>query len=207
MLTVPISDSATVVEGQASVLKTLPDFSLSSQRCANQLQQRIDLILLAIEALEVNAASKMLESAEGLGLQSLVPHSLALWRLRSTNPWRRSYNRIPLTLDQAKALVAIAHYQAKPLSVTIRQLLTAEQQMRAKRLPVGTNFLLSDYLSQFRSHFSSRMNPRRAKVSVLLSSEPAMDDFALGLLNQLLFCTGTIGMQRLWISLFDGEVA
>ena len=202
-----MSDSATVVEEQASVLKTLPDFSLSSQRCASQLQQRIDLILLAIEALEVNAASKMVESAESLGLKSIVPHSLALWRLRCTNPWRQSYNRTPLTLDQAKALVAIAHYQAKPLNVTIRQLLTAEQQMRAKQLPVGANFLLSDYLSQFRSHFSSRMNPRRARVSVLLSSEPAMDDFALGLLNQLLFCTGTIGMQRLWISLFDGEVA
>ena len=91
--------------------------------------------------------------------------------------------------------------------VQIRQLLVAEQQMRAKQLPVSTNFALSSYLEQFRSHFSSRMNPRRAKVSVLLASEAAMDDFALGLLNQLLFCTGTIGMQRLWISLFDGEVA
>ncbi|MEL6162516.1 MAG: DUF3038 domain-containing protein, partial [Cyanobacteria bacterium J06628_3] len=26
------------------------------------------------------------------------------------------------------------------------------------------------------------------------------------LLAQLLFCTGTAGMQRFWISLFDGEV-
>lgn len=202
-----MSDSVAVAEEQASILKTLPDFSLSSQRCATQLQQRIDLILLAIEALEVGSATKMLESAESLGLQSLIPHTLALWRLRCTNPWRRSYNRNPLTLEQAKALVAIAYAQAKPLNVPIRQLLIAERQMRAKQLPVGTNFLLSDYLDQFRSHFSSRMNPRRAKVSILLGSEPAMNDFALGLLNQLLFCTGTIGMQRLWISLFDGEVA
>ncbi|AGF52538.1 sll0413 [Synechocystis sp. PCC 6803] len=207
MLTSPMSDAAVVVEEQAAVLKTLPDFPLSNQRCASQLQQRLDLLLLAIEALDVGSASKMLASAESLGLQSIIPHALALWRLRCTNPWRRSYNRTLLTLDQAKALTAIAHYQAKPLNVTMRQLLIAERQMRAKQLPVGTNFLLSDYLDQFRSHFSSRMNPRRAKVSVLLASEPAMDDFALGLLNQLMFCTGTIGMERLWISLFDGEVA
>jgi hypothetical protein len=202
-----MSDSVAVVEAQALVLKTLPDFSLSSQRCATQLQQQVDLILLAIEALEVGAAEKMLESAATLGLQNLIPNSLILWRLRCTNPWRRSYNRTTLTLDQAKALVAIAHHQAKPLMVQIRQLLVAEQQMRAKQLPVSTNFALSSYLDQFRSHFSSRMNPRRAKVSVLLASETALDDFALGLLNQLLFCTGTIGMQRFWISLFDGEVA
>ena len=141
-----MSDSVAVVEAQALVLKTLPDFSLSSQRCATQLQQQMDLILLAIEALEVGAAEKMLESAESLGLKSLVPNSLILWRLRCTNPWRRSYNRTPLTLEQAKALVAIAHYQAKPLMVQIRQLLVAEQQMRAKQLPVGTNFALSSYL-------------------------------------------------------------
>jgi hypothetical protein len=202
-----MSDSVAVVEAQAPVLKTLPDFSLSSQRCATQLQQQVDLILLAIEALEVGAAEKMLESAATLGLQNLIPNSLILWRLRCTNPWRRSYNRTTLTLDQAKALVAIAHHRAKPLMVQIRQLLVAEQQMRAKQLPVSTNFALSSYLDQFRSHFSSRMNPRRAKVSVLLASETALDDFALGLLNQLLFCTGTIGMERFWISLFDGEVA
>ncbi|MEY2983633.1 MAG: hypothetical protein RLZZ568_250 [Cyanobacteriota bacterium] len=202
-----MSDSVAVVDSQTPILKTLPDFSLSSQRCATQLQQRIDLLLLAIEALEVGAAEKMLASAEQLGLQPLVPNSLVLWRYRCTNPWRQSYHRTPLTLEQAKALVAIAHHQAKPLIVEIRQLLVAEQQMRRKKLPVGTSFALSSYLEQFRSHFSSRMNPRRAKVSVLLASEPAMDDFALGLLNQLLFCTGTIGMQRLWISLFDGEVA
>ena len=97
-----MSDSVAVVEAQALVLKTLPDFSLSSQRCATQLQQQMDLILLAIEALEVGAAEKMLESAESLGLKSLVPNSLILWRLRCTNPWRRSYNRTPPPLNRPK---------------------------------------------------------------------------------------------------------
>jgi hypothetical protein len=33
-----------------------------------------------------------------------------------------------------------------------------------------------------------------------------LDELAISLLNQLIFCTGTSGMERLWISLFDGEV-
>jgi hypothetical protein len=49
------------------------------------------------------------------------------------------------------------------------------------------------------------MNPRRSGVAAYKSSEK-LDELALRLLEQLLFCTGTAGMQRFWISLFDGEV-
>jgi hypothetical protein len=39
------------------------------------------------------------------------------------------------------------------------------------------------------------------------SSDERLNELALELLSQLLFCTGTSGVQRLWISLFDGEVS
>jgi hypothetical protein len=51
------------------------------------------------------------------------------------------------------------------------------------------------------------MNPCRAKVSAYLASEEDLNDFALSLLKQLLFIKGTTGIQRFWVSLFDGEVA
>jgi len=41
---------------------------------------------------------------------------------------------------------------------------------------------------------------------MVYGSDEKLDELALDLLAQLLFCTGTSGMQRLWISLFDGEV-
>jgi hypothetical protein len=149
----------------------------------------------------------MLQSAKQLELDKIIKNRIYLWRLRCSNPWRRSYTRNILTTDQAKALAILAHYRAKQLTVPLRQLLLAEQQMREKGLPVTGNFLLSDYLERFRSHFRSRMNPRRAKVSVFLENEGELNDFALSLLNQVLFLTGTMGLQRFWISLFDGEVA
>jgi hypothetical protein len=49
------------------------------------------------------------------------------------------------------------------------------------------------------------MNPRRTLS--LYDSDAALNELALNQLTRLLFCTGTSGMQRLWISLFDGEVA
>ncbi len=202
-----MSDSNPSVESKPIVLDGLPDFTISGQRCAARLQQHIDLLLLALEALELGASEKMLTTVKDFNLQDIIKNRIALWRLRSSNPWRRAYTRDTLTIEQAKALVIIASYRVKPLTIQIRQLLLAEQQMREKGLPVTCHFLLAEYLDQFRAHFRSRMNPRRAKVSVYLASEDDLNELALLLLKQLLFCTGTTGLQRFWISLFDGEVA
>ena len=49
------------------------------------------------------------------------------------------------------------------------------------------------------------MNFRRAGVAAY-SGDTEIDQLALSLLQNLLFCTGTSGMPRFWISLFDGEV-
>ncbi|GCE60775.1 MAG: DUF3038 domain-containing protein [Microcystis sp. 53598_E5] len=188
------------------ILSVLPDFPIASQQCALHLQQHIDLMLLALESLEVGAGEALLALCKELGLDKIVKNRIIFWRLRCTNPWRISYTLDRLTLDQAKALVIIASYRAKPLAISIRQLLLARQQMESKGLPVDNNFLLSEYLERFRSNFRSRMNPRRAKVSVYLADENALNELALSLLDRLLFCTGTTGMQRFWISLFDGEI-
>lgn len=202
-----MSDSNSATDSKPVILEVLPDFPISGEHCAIKIQQKIDLILLAIEALELGGSEHMLATAKQLELQGIIKNRIWLWRLRCTNPWRRSYVRNSLTLEQAKALAIVASYRAKQLTVNIRKLLLAEQQMRQKGLPLDNHFLLSEYLEQFRSHFRSRMNPRRAKVGVYLASEDELNELALSLLNQLLFCTGTTGMQRFWIGLFDGEVA
>jgi hypothetical protein len=178
-----------------------------TESCSRATQQQIDLMMLALEALELGGAEKMLAIAQELELDSIITNKVVFWRLRCTNPWRRTHFRRSLQIDQAKALTLIICYRARQLTVLIRQLLLAEQQLREKGLPLDSHFRLSTYLEQFRAHFRSRMNPRRAKISVYLASEEKLDELALLLLNQLLFCTGTMGMQRFWISLFDGEVA
>lgn len=148
----------------------------------------------------------MLFAAKELELQNVVKNRVALWRMRSSNPLRRSYTRRPLTLEEAKALVIIASHLARRLTVLIRQLLLAYQQLHEKQVPLENHFRLSEYLERFRAHFRSRMNPRRAKVAIY-SSDEKLNELAISLLSQLLFCTGTSGMQRFWSSLFDGEVA
>lgn len=201
-----VSDSDLSTQAKPAILNTLPDIPIPSGNCSPHTQQQIDLLLLAIEALELGASEHMLATIKQLELEEFIKGRVALWRLRCSNPWRRSFTRDFLSLDQAKAFIIIAGERAKRSMVVIRQLLLAEQQMREKRLPLENHFRLSEYLERFRAHFRSRMNPRRTKVAAYIASESELNELALSLLRKLLFCTGTKGMERVWFSLFDGEI-
>lgn len=187
------------------ILDSLANPAIEERTCPRRTRSQIDLILLAIEALELGGSEAILAAAQELELQEIIKNRVNLWRMRSTNPLRRAHTRRTLSMIEAKALVIITCYLARRLTVVIRQLLLAYQQMHDKQIPLEQNLRLSHYLERFRTHFRSRMNPRRSGV-IALNSNEKLDELALNLLEQLLFCTGTVGMQRFWISLFDGEV-
>jgi hypothetical protein len=188
-----------------AILSRLPDPKLIRAECPRRVRQEIDLLLLAIEALDLSGSEAMLLSAQELGLTEILGSRVALWRLRATNPLRRSAQRDPLSLDEAKALVAVLAHLARQLNLLIRQLLMAQEVLARRGLPMDHHFRLNDYISRFRSHFRARMNPRRAAVAAY--DDDRLAQLALELLERLLFCTGTAGMERLWSGLFDGEVA
>ncbi|MEL7050907.1 MAG: DUF3038 domain-containing protein, partial [Cyanobacteria bacterium J06588_5] len=108
--------------------------------------------------------------------------------------------------EEGKALVLITCFLARRLTVLIRQLLLGYQQLSDQGLSFDHHFRLSDYLARFRSHFRARMNAKRSGV-IAYSTDEKLNELAIELLTKLLFCTGTDGADRLWISLFDGEVS
>ncbi|MBD2180797.1 DUF3038 domain-containing protein [Aerosakkonema funiforme] len=188
------------------ILDSLPvPATFEDREMPRRARLQIDLILLAIEALDIGGSEAILTLAAELELQDIIKNRVNLWRLRSTNPLRRYSQRRSLTVLEAKALVAIACYLARRMTVLIRQLLLAYQQISDKQLSMEHHFRLSEYLERFRKHFRSRMNPRRSGV-LAYSSDEKLNELAISLLGELLFCTGTGGMQRFWSSLFDGEV-
>jgi Protein of unknown function (DUF3038) len=187
------------------ILDSLPNVRLGGEdECPRRTRTQLDLILLAIESLDLTGSEAILGLLEDLELQSVIPHRVALWRLRSTNPMRKLSQRRPMSLTEAKALTVVTCYLARPLTALLRQLVLAHQQLVANNLSPDHDARLADYLERFRSLFRSRMNARR--TATIYHSDAQLDTLALTQLSRLLFCTGTSGMQRLWISLFDGEV-
>jgi len=188
------------------LLEGLADPPLGDEICPRRTRLQIDLLLLAIESLDLGGSEALLVTARELELKDIIQNRVNLWRMRSTNPLRRnSSQRRSLSLNEAKALVIIICYLSKRLTVMIRDLLLAYDQLTDKQLSLDQHFQLSTYLERFRSHFRARMNPKRAGVMIYDTNEK-LNRLALDLLGQLLFCTGTAGTQRLWVSLFDGEV-
>ncbi|MBD2296908.1 DUF3038 domain-containing protein [Anabaena sphaerica FACHB-251] len=199
------SPNSPTPEAMPMILDTLPDPAIGPKGCPRRTTLEIDLMLLAIEALELGGSEAILAFAQELDLTGIIKNRVNLWRMRASNPLRRAHSRRPLTIMEAKALVVIACYIARRLTVVIRQLLMIYQQLSEKQIPLEQNLRLANYLERFRAHFKSRMNARRS-VLLTLNSDEKLDELAIDLLAKLLFCTGTAGMQRFWISLFDGEV-
>ncbi|HEY9737182.1 MAG TPA: DUF3038 domain-containing protein [Trichocoleus sp.] len=191
-------------KSQPLILDVLPDPDLPREECPRRAKVQLDLLLLAIEALDLGGSEAMLITARELELQDIIRGRVHLWLLRSTNPMRRYSQRRPLNYTEAKALSVIICSLSRRLTVLIRQLLLGYQQLSDKHLALEHHFRLADYLMRFRSHFRSRMNPSRAGV-IAYSSDEKLDELAMSLLAQLLLCTGAQGTQRLWTSLFDGE--
>ncbi len=187
------------------ILTTLPDPDIAGDSCPRRTRAHLDWLLLALEALDLGGSEAMLVTVQELQLQDLVSNRVVLWRLRNTNPFRRMHFRRPLSVAEAKALVAIACALARRQTVVIRQLLLAYDQVQAQGLAPEHHFYLAYYLERFRSHFRSRMNMKRTGLSAY-KSDASLNQLALQLLGHLLFCTGTMGMERFWSSLFDGEV-
>ncbi|MBX2862277.1 MAG: DUF3038 domain-containing protein [Leptolyngbyaceae cyanobacterium MAG.088] len=190
---------------RSPILDKLPNYGLQSAECPRRAKTQLDFIMLAIEALELNASQVMLAAIKELGLQDVLKSRVHLWRLRSTNPLRKFNQRQPLSLEESKALVLVVCYLCRKLTVLIRQLFLGYQQLQDQQLSLDHHFRLAKYLQRFRAHFRARMNPKRAMV-LTYSTDEKLDKLALSLLTQLLICTGTRGEERLWASLFDGEV-
>ncbi|MEN9206938.1 MAG: DUF3038 domain-containing protein [Gloeomargarita sp. GMQP_bins_120] len=200
-----MTESLTTEPDGLLALQQLPDPQPPLEHCPPAVAGKLDLLLLAVEALDYNAAEWMVMVVKELELTRIIPNRVTLWQLRGANPLRRIYNRRLLTLSQARALVLVLVYMAKRLTILIRQLLLAAEQLQQHRLSLAHHPRLDDYCRRFRNHFRKRMNLRRERLQVYREDE-RLNLLAMDLLVQLLFCTGTCGAQRLWASLFVGEV-
>jgi hypothetical protein len=188
------------------ILDSFPDPAIADGACPRRARMQLDFLLLAIEALDTSGSEAILMVVRELELQAVVPDRVALWRIRSTNPLRRLTQQQPLTLPEGKALVVVICYLARRLTGVVRQYVLTQQQLAEQEKTSEDDFYLASYLERFRTHFKARMSSRRS-VEMGYGEAQDVDKLALDSLAQLLFCTGTSGMQRLWISLFDGEVA
>jgi Protein of unknown function (DUF3038) len=164
----------------------------------DNMKTQLDLVLLGLEAVTQMGSESMLKAAKELGLEDLIADRVSLWRLRQSNPQRKSSGgRKKLDIEEGRALVLIACHLAKQEQTKIRTAVgVLEDTWRRDRLPQQEP-LLADYTDRFIELYQDRMEDEPAFPPEQLSKA------ACKLLIDLLFYSGPSGHQYLWSALLS----
>ena len=158
--------------------------------------ERLDLLLLTVEALDLNGGEAMLWATRQLGFESIFPNRVELWKRRCHNPLRRSTRRGQLSAVETEALIRILCVMADRLYPMLHQLLSSREPEPLTR----ERWTLVD--QRLRDLIEERMNPRRGAIQRLLGVEPGA-----AIQRQLVFtlalASGSGGVDRLRASLLD----
>ncbi len=158
--------------------------------------ERLDLLLLSVEALDLNGGEAMVWMSEEMGFTGLFPNRVELWKRRCYNPLRRTTRRGELDPAETDALIRILCALADRLYPLLRALLSEAEspQVREQRWQL--------FQGRLGALLNERMNPRRVGVQRLL--DPVLGAPQRHQLVQTLALGGGIGgFERLRASLMD----
>ena len=158
--------------------------------------ERLDLLLLTVEALDLNGGEAMLWATQQLGFTALFPNRVELWKRRCTNPLRRSTRRTALPSAEIEALIRIVCAMADRLYPMLHQLLSSREPAAL------TDQRWALVGQRLRDLVAERLNLRRGSVQKLLQ-----DDHGASIQRQLVLtlalAAGPGGVDRLRASLED----
>jgi hypothetical protein len=164
----------------------------------DNIKAQLDLVLLGLESLADIGSEEMLQAAADLKLESMVSDRVGLWRLRQSNPLRKSSGgRKKLDVEEARSLVLIICHLAREHQELIRRAVSLLEQMAEQNSEPHRAALLGDYLDKFSNTYQERMEQGENVSPDLLTQ------LALKILIDLLFYSGPNGHRRLWLALLD----
>ena len=158
--------------------------------------ERLDLLLLTIEALDYNGGEAMLWTSHQMGLQAQFPNRVELWKRRCHNPLRRTTRREQLDGLDAESLICLVCAMAERLYPMLHQLLSSREPLE---LTEERWLLLKNRLDDL---IEERMNLRRVAVLRLLSHDSG-GPLHRQLVSTLALCCGPGGIDRLRATLLD----
>ncbi len=161
---------------------------------ANDAAKKLDFLILVIETLQINAIDTLLHKAKNIGLSNEFSSRVELWKIRCSNPMRKSYTFTSLSSEQIDSLVKLISSMADNLYPLIRQLLSSKE---SKKLNQERWFLFG---SRLKSLIRERMNLQRTYILILLNEDN--NQLFRELLVILSLSCGPAGAKRLKASLY-----
>ena len=183
------------VKNDPTLIKTSEENTFLNCEIANDAPKRLDFLILVIETLQINATDSLLLKAKNIGLSEVFATRVQFWKIRTSNPLRKSYAFSSLSSDQIDSLVELISSMAENLYPLIRQLLSSKepQSLNKERW-----FLFG---SRLKSLIRERMNLNRSYINSLLNDDNYV--FFRELLVILSLSCGPGGANRLKASMYQ----
>ena len=161
--------------------------------------ERLDLMLLCAEALDLNGGEAMVWLSEEMGLTDLLPNRVELWKRRCSNPLRRTTRRDLPSPAETDALIRILNALADRLYPMLRSLLSSAEPPQLSEQRWGL------FRGRLHELLRERFNLRRGGVQRLLDpvEGPVL---SRELVQTMAFSAGPGGFDRLKASLMDPVV-
>ncbi|AIQ97164.1 hypothetical protein EW15_1072 [Prochlorococcus sp. MIT 0801] len=175
--------------------KTCGESDYSNCVIAMDASRKLDFLILVIETLQINATDSVFLEAKNIGLSDDFTNRVQFWKIRCSNPLRKSYTFTSLSSEQIDSLVELVSSMAKNLYPLIRQLLSSKE---SETLNKKRWFLFS---SRLKSLITERMNVDRSYINYLLNDDK--HEFFRELLVILSLSCGKGGAYRLKASLYN----
>ena len=182
------------VKIDSKFIKTTDDVNYVNCVIASDAPKKLDFLILVIETLQINATDSLLMKAKNIGLSDDFSNRVQFWKLRTSNPLRKSYAFSSLSTDQIDALAELISLMAENIYPLIRQLLSSKE---SKTLNNERWFF---FTSRLKSLIRERMNLKRSYIESLVSDNN--HEFFRELLVILSLSCGTGGANRLRASLY-----
>ena len=162
---------------------------------AKDASRKLDFLILVIETLQINATDSLFLKAQNIGLSDEFTSRVQFWKIRCSNPFRKSYTFSSLSSEQIDSLVELISSMAENLYPLIRQLLSSKE---SKTLNQERWYLFS---SRLKSLITERMNVKRSYITSLINDDK--HEYFRELLVILSLSCGKGGACRLKASLYN----
>ncbi len=168
----------------------------TSQVLGRRGLERLDMLLLVIESLDLNGSQAMVWTSKKMGLDTKLPNAVEVWKFRCHNPLRKATRRGVLNSSESDSLILLVCAMSERLYPILRQLVSSKE-------PREINEERWNQLStRLKDLVSERFNKRRGAVQALLASEKPYNSIRQLVLS-LSLCAGSGGFDRLKASLHD----
>ena len=158
--------------------------------------QKLDLLLLALETIDLNGAESLHSLSVKLNLKEVIPNKVTIWKLRNNNPMRNSFNNNNIKLEEFEALIKLTVEMAKFLYPFIRQILQSRDDVIKN--PKAWNEFKKRYIELI----SERFNTNSMKVKRLL--DPSLnDEIFIKIILTLALCISEDGYLKLRTTLIN----